>query len=86
MGADALAQMKEWLSDEIDNRKLFIQTLKGGDGDTGMLADKEAALVLFEKALVAASASTGDLESFLGSLVGNPRGAVFNKMWTSLKS
>ena len=86
MGADALAQMKEWLSDEIDNRKLFIQTLKGGDGDASMLADKEAALALFEKALSAASSSVADLEIFLGSLTGNPRGAVFNKMWASLKA
>ncbi len=86
MGADALAQMKEWLSDEIDNRQLFIQTLKGGDGDTGLLSDKESALALFEKALVAASSSLSDLEAFLASLVGNPRGAVLNKMWASLKS
>jgi hypothetical protein len=86
MGADALAQMKEWLSDEIDNRKLFIQTLKGGDGDSGMLADKEAALALFEKALLASAASVVELETFLSSLAGNPRGAVLNKMWISLKS
>jgi hypothetical protein len=86
MGADALVQMKEWLTDEIDNRKLFIQTLKGGDGDAGLLADKEAALVLYEKGLVAATASVADLEAFLASLSGNPRGAVLNKMWASLKS
>jgi hypothetical protein len=85
MGADALAQMKEWLTDEIDNRKLFIQTLKGGDGDAGLLADKEAALALFEKALAAAGASAVELDAFLASQAGNPRGAVLNKMWASLK-
>jgi hypothetical protein len=86
MGADALAQIKEWLADEIDNRKLFIQTLKDGDGDAGMLADKEAALALFEKALQAAASSVESLESFLAAQAGNPRGAVLNKMWASLKA
>ena len=85
MGADALDQMKEWLNDEIENRMLFIATLKDGSGDAGMLADKEAALSLFKNALAAAAKSVGDLDAFLAGNAANPRSAAMAKMWQGLK-
>lgn len=85
MGADALAQMKEWLSDEVENRTLYIATLKGGAGDASVLADKEAALGVFQAALAAAGASEAALDAFLGAQSGNAKSAAIAKMWQSLK-
>lgn len=85
MGADALDQMKEWLGDEIENRSLFIATLKSGSGDASTLADKEAALTLYQAALVAAGKSAGDLDAFFVANGSNSRSAAMAKMWQGLK-
>lgn len=85
MGADALDQMKEWLSDEIENRTLFIATLKDGAGDASTLADKEAALVLFKEALAVAGKSIADLDAYFAANAANSRSVAMAKMWQSLK-
>ena len=85
MGADALDQMKEWLEDEIENRSLFIATLKAGAGDATSLADKEDALSLYKGALAAAAKSPSDLDAFLAGNATNVRGAAVSKMWGGLK-
>lgn len=85
MGADALDQMKEWLGDEIENRSLFIATLKDGAGDAGMLADKEEALSLYKGALAAAGKSAAELDGFLAGNAANARSAAVVKMWGGLK-
>jgi len=86
MGADALDQMKEWLGDEIENRSLFIATLKEGSGDASSLSDKEEALALFKEALAAAGKSAGELDAFFTAHASNARSAAMSKMWQGLKS
>ena len=85
MSADALTQIKEWLADEIENRKLLLSTMQSTHADSVVLKEKQDTLSSYEQAAGSAG-SEASFEAFLTSHTGSDKIAAIAKMWAGLKA